>query len=311
MAKNIAIKSIRKITETFDKYDIEVENDNNFFANGILVHNCRMLTILDTETRSVKQFSRNGKEAFNFTEITTELENLLPYLTESIVLDGEVISASFQQLMTQFNRKEKVDTSNAKLALFDIIPLKDFKHGICYTKQIDRHNQLCQLQELFQTYTKGRVYVIPKLTINLSTEEGKQEFKFFNNEAITAGYEGILIKNPDGPYTCDRTSDWMKLKPFISCDLAIIGMDEGTGKYQGKMGNIICEGVDNGLSIRVQVGSGFSDEQREEFWNNKEKFIGMIAEVKADAVSQNQDGNYSLRFPRFERFRGNEPGEKI
>ena len=36
-----------------------------------------------------------------------------------------------------------------------------------------------------------------------------------------------------------------------------------------------------------------------------------IVEVAADAVSRNQDGSYSLRFPRFVRFRGFEPNEKL
>ena len=37
----------------------------------------------------------------------------------------------------------------------------------------------------------------------------------------------------------------------------------------------------------------------------------MVAEVRADAVHRNQDGTYSLRFPRFKTFRGFEVGEKI
>jgi DNA ligase-1 len=39
--------------------------------------------------------------------------------------------------------------------------------------------------------------------------------------------------------------------------------------------------------------------------------VKQIAEVQADAVTQNQDGTYSLRFPRFKSFRGFEPGEKL
>ena len=74
---------------------------------------------------------------------------------------------------------------------------------------------------------------------------------------------------------------------------------------------MICEGEDDGKSIRVNVGSGLSDAQRDEFWTDKDKLIGMIAEVRADAVTQNQDGSYSLRFPRFKTFRGFTEGEKI
>jgi DNA ligase-1 len=75
------------------------------------------------------------------------------------------------------------------------------------------------------------------------------------------------------------------------------------------MGALVCEGVDDGKAIRVNVGSGFTDEQRDEFWGCK--VDGHIVEVRADAITQNQDGTYSLRFPRFKGFRGFEQGEKL
>jgi DNA ligase-1 len=59
------------------------------------------------------------------------------------------------------------------------------------------------------------------------------------------------------------------------------------------------------------VGSGFTDAQRDEFWQTRDTLMGVVAEVQADVVSQNQDGTYSLRFPRFVRFRGFEAGEKL
>jgi DNA ligase-1 len=63
--------------------------------------------------------------------------------------------------------------------------------------------------------------------------------------------------------------------------------------------------------IQVNVGSGLTDDQRETFWAVKDALIGELAEVRADAITQNQDGTYSLRFPRFKTFRGFEVGEKL
>jgi DNA ligase-1 len=77
------------------------------------------------------------------------------------------------------------------------------------------------------------------------------------------------------------------------------------------LGAIICEGEDNGRKIRVNVGSGLSDSDRDEYWVNRNTLLGDVVEVEADAVTQNQDGSYSLRFPRFMRFRGFDEGEKI
>ena len=79
------------------------------------------------------------------------------------------------------------------------------------------------------------------------------------------------------------------------------------------MGALICEGEDDGKVIRVNVGSGFTDDQRSEFWADKDNLAGQVIEIRADAATKSQDSEdvYSLRFPRFLRFRGFKAGEKI
>ena len=71
------------------------------------------------------------------------------------------------------------------------------------------------------------------------------------------------------------------------------------------------EGNDDGKDIAVSVGGGFSDKDRDDFWANKDNLPGQVGEVRADAITQNQDGTYSLRFPRWKQFRGFAAGEKI
>jgi DNA ligase 1 len=106
---------------------------------------------------------------------------------------------------------------------------------------------------------------------------------------------------------------WLKVKPFIEVSLTVIDTEEGTGRNAGKLGALIVEGEDSGKFIRTNVGSGLSDADRESYWKDREKLIGQVVEVRADAVTQNQDvtDEYSLRFPRFLRFRGFETGEKL
>lgn len=120
-----------------------------------------------------------------------------------------------------------------------------------------------------------------------------------------------MIKDLDAPYECKRSSSWMKWKPTISVDLEVVDFEEGTGRNAGRLGAIVCEGVDNGRRIRVNVGSGLSDVDRDEYWLNRSSLLGHVAEVQADAITQNQDGSYSLRFPRFLRFRSFDTGEKV
>jgi DNA ligase-1 len=69
--------------------------------------------------------------------------------------------------------------------------------------------------------------------------------------------------------------------------------------------------MDDGKHIRVNVGSGLSDSARSDIWPIRDSVVGQLIEVRADAITQNQDGSYSMRFPRFKSFRGFEIGEKI
>jgi DNA ligase-1 len=147
--------------------------------------------------------------------------------------------------------------------------------------------------------------------VDLDTDAGQLRYKEINAQAVAGGYEGIMIKNPEAGYECKRSVAWLKLKPFIEVSLEVTDVEEGTGRNVGRLGAIVCQGVDDGKSIQVNVGSGFSDSDRDIYWTSRDSLLGQIVEVRADAVTQNQDGTYSLRFPRFLRFRGFEVGEKL
>jgi DNA ligase-1 len=149
------------------------------------------------------------------------------------------------------------------------------------------------------------------LDVDLDTAEGHDIMQRYAEAAVEGGFEGIMIKSMDAPYLCKRTDSWMKWKPTITVDLNIVGFEEGTGRNLGRLGAIICEGDDNGRHIRVNVGSGLSDSDRDEYWHSRTDLVGHLVEVQADAVTQNQDGSYSLRFPRFLRFRDFDAGEKV
>jgi DNA ligase-1 len=95
----------------------------------------------------------------------------------------------------------------------------------------------------------------------------------------------------------------MKLKPVYDYDLKVVAVEEGTGRNVGKLGALVCEGTDDDRLIRCNVGTGLTDAQRDDYWTNRSVIIGQTAVVLADAVTQNQDGSYSLRFPRFKTFR--------
>jgi DNA ligase-1 len=274
----------------------------------------RMLAIVKRGT--VELMSRNGKPLSNFPQIEKEILDLLQqqvflasYRDKGFVLDGEVIGESFQKLMKQAQRKKDAETTGMVYNIFDVIPLEDFERGYWNAQQRKRTAILEQLRPVLKT--SKCLQLSEGIYADLNTSEGNTILQEYFEEALKLGYEGIMIKDVDAPYQTKRTDAWLKLKPTLTLDLVVTGLEEGTGKNEGRLGALVCEGEDDGRLIRVNVGSGLSDEQRQQFWEDKDSVLDMVVEVMADVVTQNQDGSYSLRFPRFVRFRAFEAGDKF
>ena len=267
----------------------------------------RVVVICDVDKDEVKLFSRNGKELLNFPEINKQFDDMMDQMSESMVFDGEVMSDDFQTLMREIHRKGGAKTKDAKLNLFDCMPLYNFQDGSCVDPITERKKWL-------DGYTYGpNINLVEHVRMNLDNDEGQKQFADYNNMCIDRGFEGIMVKPVGGIYECKRSTGWLKVKPFIEVSLKVVDTEEGTGRNAGKLGALIVEGKDMDKFIKTNVGSGLTDSDREEFWKAKDKLIGQIVEVRADAITQNQDtkDEWSLRFPRFLRFRGFEPGEKL
>ena len=270
----------------------------------------RVITIIQGD--KVEMFSRNGKQFHNFGHIIEEIQTVIkdhpvPY---PLVLDGEVMSANFQDLMKQVHRKDGKQTTDAVLHLFDTIPLGCFQAG-SWDKPQSFRSQITKHWVEDHADVLEHVQALDWEDVDLDTPEGQERFVALNKAAVDGGYEGVMIKDIDAPYECKRTHAWLKAKPFIEVTLEVKDVEEGTGRNEGRLGAFVCEGIDDGKKINVNVGSGFSDANRDDFWNSRTDITGQLVEVRADAVTQNQDGTYSLRFPRFKTFRGFEPGEKL
>ena len=173
--------------------------------------------------------------------------------------------------------------------------------------------RIINLENWFKNYIKEseKIKILGSYIVDLDSEEGNKSFEQFNSNSVINGYEGIMIKDPESIYECKRSTSWLKSKPFIEVSLEVKNYEEGT-EDKGKLGAIIAEGKDMGKFFKLNIGSGFSDKQRSDFWISRDKLIGKIIEVRADSISKSQDGdNWSLRFPRFKSFRGFESKEKF
>jgi DNA ligase-1 len=287
----------------------------------------RLLTFLDKDAGTVTQYTREGRVNENFPHITTALAKVLPDLPYSVVFDGEVVAGSFQELMEQINSTDKADSGKTKLAIFDLIPMADFLKGNCEISQENRHTALVAIgtSDLFRQKIGECAYVLPKQEIDFDTPEGNAAYeelwadtqeKMKDNPIL----EGLMFKRPNAGYHCNgndswcRWDAWGKVKPRISVSLTCISVEVGKAgtKYAATVGALVFEGEDMDRKFRVSVGSGFTDEKRNEWYANPDLIIGMIGEVLADkpTIARGSDV-WSLRFPTFKGWRGWEKGQKI
>lgn len=235
--------------------------------------------------------SRNGKEMDLGERFDKELLELA--CDEDYVFDGELMGTDFDHTMTQARRKYNKDLSAQYYHIFDVLTLTEW-HG---KKSAPYATRALTLGILFQEAfpSKQPKTLIEVESITAFTEE---EMEDYSQEFVEAGYEGIILKQQaEYPFRGKKDPYWMKHKPFDTWDGIITGVYEGfRGKNKGRFGgfNIEIDGV------VTNVGGGYSDEQRDEFWaKDPNEFIGKWAEVKG----QNMTKDGKVRFPVFVRFR--------
>jgi len=235
----------------------------------------RVITII--RDNKVEMFSRNGKQFYNFGHIIEEIEAVVkeypvPY---PLVLDGEVMSANFQDLMKSVHRKDGKQSTDAVLHLFDTIPLGCFQSGSWDKPQSFRSLITKHWVEDHKDVLE-HVQALDWEDVDLDTQEGQDRFVALNKAAVDGGYEGVMIKDVDAPYECKRTHAWLKAKPFIEVTLEVVDVEEGTGRNEGRLGALVCAGEDDGRMVQVNCGSGFSDSDRDDFWNGRSDLIGQL-----------------------------------
>tara|TARA_R110000822_G_scaffold303867_1_gene428805 strand:+ start:1331 stop:2563 length:1233 start_codon:yes stop_codon:yes gene_type:complete len=292
LKKNLAIgistKSINKVSPgfipTFDvalaqKFDMKRIKSTEVFIEPKL-DGIRCLAIV--ENREAKLFTRAGKLITNFDDtVGAELSKL-----NDGCYDGEIMSTDFTALMRQVHRKEGADISEVYFALFDYIPLEEWKEKSSREQAWRRYEILkWRIKDLNKYVT---------LVKRVRIKSDYDEIKRIHDSYVNLGYEGAMIKTIHDPYCFGRDYSVMKFKAFFDADVPIIGLKEGTGKHQGKLGSFLVDYK----GVSVSVGSGLNDELRVKLWGDP-AIIGRIIEVRYQ--EETPDG--SLRFPTFVCFR--------
>lgn len=239
--------------------------------------------------KGIKYISRSGLSYYNFGLLDDEIRRLSVYIGElgsipyETPIDGEMIveGGDFQEIMKNVRTLEDRSQVNFQFNIFDIAmniprPFKDRFHLLKSAFSMEKFKHLKLLDhKVIESPTQEKVLAIM-------------------NTAVKGGDEGIVLKSGNSPYEFrEKSKFWCKVKPVETFDLLVVGTYSGkTGKkFENTLGGLIVKFHDK----EVRVGSGYSEEEREEFLKNTPKMI------EVDCKGITHDG--SLREPRFIRVR--------
>ena len=277
------------LAKKFEEHNHKIKG--NFIVTEKLDGN-RIVVVKDDGV--VKSFTRQGNQYEGLEEIESDIINLP---LDNVVFDGELIAdtqGSTHEIYTETTSKARSKGANKTglvFHIFDMLPLNEFQKGISKENCVARKQNL---SKVFTEYTLPHCKEVKPLYIGNDLNKVNELMKFANEQK----WEGLMC-NLDKPYVCKRSDYILKVKVMDSCDLIVIGFEEGTGKNVGKLGALIVDYKGN----KVGVGSGFTDYEREHIWNNQDEYLGRVVEIQYFEESKNQDGGISLRFPVFKGLR--------
>jgi ATP-dependent DNA ligase len=265
--------------------------------------------IVDVRSRNGKQIDLSG----HFDEFVKNIFYKSPTLANldvfhGAVLDGELLVLDENDLYILdrktgngiLNKAVKgtitpEETARVRFECWDMIPLKDFKKGICEIPYFDRVAVLNERMD--QVYNVQEDHIISILTTE--TVGSYSECEEIFNEALAAGEEGVIVKNGDSPWEDKRSKYQVKMKAELEADLLVESIIEGSGKYEGLVGSLSCTTKDGNL--KVNVGSGLSDEDRKK---DPAEYIGKIISVKYnEKIKDKNSEHWSLFLPIFQELR--------
>ena len=250
----------------------------------------------------------SGKEVKFFTRAFNEIpshylekiSNECLLLIESSGLKGEWF---FDGELTDLNRKTVSGKVTQMLKgkpmdsigdgfIFNVFDLEDAETLKTGKGVIPFDARRSSLEAVFKTNKTSSV----TLADSFLTKEKEDVYAYYK-KIVDAGGEGVILKNPDHVYECKRSKNWIKLKEVNECDLVIKGWYPGEGKREGLIGGFICEDLYG--TIKVNVGSGFTDADLKDLSQDPDSHIGKVCAVQYNVIISDKNGRWSLFLPRF------------
>lgn len=273
--------------------------------------------IIIKENGVCRAYSRSGHIDEGLVEILAEAM----YLPDNTVYDGELLAkGTFKDCIAQRQASNSIANSGGEKTgltfnVFDMIPLDEFYAGKSTSPALNRKILLgaTLMDDSIEYIVENASELIAAFGIHQELEHIKPvpilgkvnsllEAEPIVSEIWNNGGEGIMLNTCSGPYEIKRTKHLLKVKHTEEYTLKVVDILEGTGRNEDAMGALVVDFE----GAFVGVGSGFTDAQRQEIWENKEDYIGRMVEVETFGKSTNAAGGKSLNCPIFKRFVGDE-----
>lgn len=293
---NKAIPDLIPIWEVQQAFPLEkypIEEDTEFWLTQKL--NGTRATFYDKRLRARSGAAYTGLE---------HIEKELAFLNVSgFVADGELTLLDKGNLSDNeaFREATGIINSDAESKLeivytiFDVIPTKEFETGELGITYDVRRSVMDTLDDFLNKKNALYVSVLPVLYHGTD----QQQIPILLDKMVAEDKEGLML-NLNVPYQRKRHRGLLKIKRFYTMDLPITGYEEGTGRLEGTLGSLVLDFCGN----EVKVGTGFSDEERRKMWENRDKLVGILCEVKYKEISSDKStGTKSLQFPVFVQLR--------
>jgi len=245
-----------------------------------------------------KMLSRQGKEITGLEHITSAIERLFDDADEW-VFDGELIRINIDGVSDNENFRigtgllgqDDADKSCMQFVIFDLLPKNEFTSGESKLTYKDRLTELYDLSSKIADMEATSILTVKVLYTGTDTDMIDQ----YLDQMVNEDKEGLML-NRDSKYACKRHNGILKVKRFYTVDLRVTAVEEGSGRNSGRLGAFVVDYKGNTLN----VGSGMSDQQRDEYWKQRDELPGRVIEVKyKEESSDKKTGQFSLQFPIF------------
>lgn len=284
------VKEVKKVYEHWKRYVGE-----KVIATKKLDGN--RCAVLVNSKDNIELYSREGHKLEGF----VELENAFSQYPVGEVYDGEILATNEEGLNSKdlFQKTSKImrrkgDKVGVEFHAFDILPISEFTKGGFATPCEKRKESL---KHIIETHPNKLIKNVDILYIG---EFDKQVIDALAEEAKANEDEGVMVQLAEAPYSCKRTFDILKVKVFESADLRCLDIYEGKkDSTAGMLGGIVLDYKGH----HVNVGGGFSRDQRILLWKNPELIKGEIVEITFFEEFEDEEGNLDLRFAQFKTIR--------